>query len=98
MIDLLSETRIPLAALGREENVAPSTTWRWVLNGVRGVKLESFSVGAKRYTTREAFARFVEATSAAAAHGPMPSVAARTPRQREAAIRRAEKELAAEGI
>ena len=97
MHNLLSERRIPLAALGREENVAPSTTWRWVLNGVRGVKLESFSVGAKRYTTREAFARFVEATSAAAAHGPMPSVA-RTPSQREAAIRRAEKELAKEGI
>lgn len=97
MRDLLAETRIPLATLGREENVAPSTTWRWALNGVRGVKLETFSVGAKRFTTREAFARFVAATSAAAAHGPMPSVS-RTPRQRESAIRRAEKELAAEGI
>lgn len=97
MTALLNETRIALAVLARQENVAPSTVWRWSLNGVRGVTLETFSVGAKRFTTREAFARFVAATSAAAAHGPMPSVA-RTPRQREASIRRAEQELAKEGI
>lgn len=93
---MFREMRLSLSQLAREEGVSPSTVWRWTLNGVRGCRLESFSVGAKRFVTREAFARFVEATTAAAAHGPMPSV--RTPRQRERAIDRAEGELACQGI
>jgi len=93
---MLSETRLSLSQLAREEGVSPSTVWRWTLNGVRGCQLESFSVGAKRFVTREAFARFVKATTAAAAHGPMPSV--RTPQQRERAINRAEGELERAGI
>jgi len=43
-----------------------------VFGGARGVKLESFSIGGRRYTTLEAFVRFVEATTAAAA-GDAPS-------------------------
>lgn len=96
MSNLLSEKRVSLVQLAHDQDVSPSTVWRWVLNGTRGVVLESFNIGAKRFTTREAFARFVEATTAAAAHGPMPSV--RTPRQRERAIDRAEGELARQGI
>ena len=94
--ELLQEERLSLVQLAREEDVSPSTVWRWVLNGVRGVTLESFNAGAKRYTTRPAYGRFVSGTTAAAASGPMPSV--RTPRQRERAIDRAEDELARQGI
>lgn len=96
MQHLLSEQRVSLVKLAREEDVSPSTVWRWVLNGTRGVVLESFNVGVKRFTTREAFARFVESTSAAASQGPMPSV--RTPKQRQRAVDRAEQELSQEGI
>jgi len=90
MKNLLSETRLSLSKLAQEEKVSPSTPWRWTKSGVRGCQLESFSVGARRFTTREAFSRFVEATTAAAATGPMPSV--RTPRQLERTVAAAERE------
>lgn len=61
----LSEHRISLRALAQQENVDVSTCWRWTSRGVRGVKLESFSVGGKTFTTSESFARFVAATTAA---------------------------------
>ncbi len=88
---LLSEQRLTLNQLAKDEGVNPSTVWRWSLRGVRGVKLETLSVGARRFTTCEAFARFVDGTTAAA-QGEKPQV--RTNRQREAAIARAEAELA----
>ena len=93
---ILSERRLTLSQAARTLDVNPSTTWRWALNGVRGVRLETFNVGAKRYTTEVAIERFVNATTAAAATGPMPS--ARTPRQREQAIKNAEDSLAKEGM
>jgi hypothetical protein len=98
MSHLLDEQRLSLAALARREGVAVSTIWRWTLRGCRGVKLESFSIGAKRFTTAEAFGRFVAATTAIAQGDPAPSPTARTDRQREAAIRSAEAELAEAGV
>ena len=88
---LLSEQRLTLNQLAKDEGVNPSTVWRWSLRGVRGVKLETFSVGARRFTTTEAFGRFVDGTTAAA-QGEQPQ--ARTNRQRDAAIAQAEAELA----
>ncbi len=92
MNDLISEQRLTLNQLAKQEGVNPSTVWRWSLRGVRGVKLETFSVGARRFTTAEAFGRFVHGTTAAA-QGEQPQV--RTNRQRAAAIAQAEAELAA---
>lgn len=90
--DLLSETRISLTALAREQRIAVSTAWRWALRGVRGNKLECFSLGGRRYTTREAFARFVARTNGENV------VNGKTPRQREAAVSRAEKQAAELGV
>ncbi len=98
MSHLLDERRLSLAALAAREGVNASTVWRWSLRGCRGVKLESFSIGAKRFTTAEAFARFVEATTAVAQGGAATAPTVRTNRQREAAIKRAEAELADAGI
>lgn len=95
MPDFLNETRISFTKLARRENVHPSTIWRWTGRGVAGVKLEFFIVGGRRFTTLEAFARFVEATTAAA-NGAAPVT--RTNRQRDAAISRAEAELAKAGV
>ncbi len=95
MSHLLAESRLSLAELARREGMAVSTVWRWTLRGVRGVKLETFSVGAKRCTTGEAFGRFVDATTAAAQGVTAP---ARTNRRRDAAIRAAEAELAQAGV
>ena len=95
MSHLLNEQRISIAALAARERVATSTAWRWCLRGCRGVTLESFALGGRRYSTIEAFARFVEQTNAARSGPSQPS---RTNRQRKAAIQRAEQELADAGI
>ena len=92
---ILSEQKLTLSQAARQVDVNPSTVWRWSLKGVRGVKLETYSIGAKRYTTAEALIRFTESCTVAA-NGEQPK--ARTNRQREAAIRRAERELDAAGI
>ncbi len=63
---LLSEKRLSLTELARRERVAPPTIWRWYKKGVRGVRLETFVVGNRRFTTEEAFGRFVERNTAAA--------------------------------
>lgn len=92
---LLAEDRISLSKLARQEGLNPTTVWRWASRGVRGVKLETINVGARRYSSRPAFERFVERTTAVANGEAIPS---RTTRQKEAAISRAEAELAAEGV
>lgn len=95
--DLLSETRISFAALARREKLNPCTIFRWAKRGVRGVLIESFHVGGRRYTTLEAFARFCTATSSAA-QGDSAAPSGRTNRQRDASIARAESELNAAGV
>jgi hypothetical protein len=97
MIDTTAEKMI---RVGEAANHIPghphvATVWRWALRGVRGVKLETVLVGAQRFTSHEAIERFIVATTAKANGESAP---VRTPRQRERAIDRAEKELAAEGI
>lgn len=92
---LLRETRLPLSKLARREGVSPPTTWRWWRKGCRGVCLETFVVGGTRFTTEEAHARWVEGVTVAA-NGERPTVS--TNRSREAAVAKAERDLAAEGI
>lgn len=97
MIDLSQETPISISQSPRKFPSRPhvSTVWRWVKIGVRGVQLETFVVGARRYTTHESITRFVAATTAAADGLPSPT---RTSRQRQRDIERAEAELAKAGI
>lgn len=89
MSGMLTEQPLSFTTLAREHDIHPSTVWRWAHRGVRGVQLESYCVGAKRLTTREAFARFVELTSnaAIAAHTPM---ARSRDRQRDIAAAKAD--------
>ena len=56
---LLLEARVSLSDLAGEQRVSAPTAWRWCLRGVKGHVLESFSVGGRRYTTREAFVRWL---------------------------------------
>jgi hypothetical protein len=37
------------------------TLFRWSLRGVRGVRLETWLVGGRRFTSRDAIARFIAA-------------------------------------
>ena len=97
LAQLRKEDRISLAQAARSVGVNPSTVWRWTLNGVRGVRLSSFNIGAKRWTTTEEVDRFVAATTAVA-NGEQPATSARTNRQRQVAIAIAEAELDRAGI
>jgi hypothetical protein len=90
--ELAAEPRISFVELARREGVALSTCWRWALRGCRGHRLESFNVGAKKFTTLPAYDRFLSAINGESA------TPAATPRQQEAAHARAERELAEMGI
>jgi transposase len=59
MVHLLREDRLLLARLAEREGVSFSAVYRWVKRGVNGVHLESFMVGHRRFTTEQAFVRFV---------------------------------------
>ncbi|MCO6043323.1 DUF1580 domain-containing protein [Aeoliella sp. ICT_H6.2] len=87
---LLAEQRLSLGKLARQEGLNPTTVWRWSTRGVRGVKLETMNIGARRFTTQEAYERFVERSTAVANGTPIPQ---RTAKQKESAIDRAEAEL-----
>jgi hypothetical protein len=67
---LLTEQKLSLNNLAQREGVNVSTAWRWVLRGVRGIRLESYCAGGRRYTTEPAWVRFCEATTAVAHGGP----------------------------
>lgn len=90
--DLLSETRVSLTALARELDVSLSTCWRWTLRGIKGYRLESFSLGGRKFTTRQAFERFIACTNGERV------VAGETPRQRERAVERAERRAEQLGV
>ena len=65
--------------------VAPSTVFRWVRDGVRGIRLEAIRIGGRWLTTREAVARFSAALTAAEAPSTTPTNSCRH-RQAEAAL------------
>jgi len=68
---LMTEDRLPVTAAGREIfGVNPATSWRWALNGIRGVKLESIRVGGQRFTSRQACERFLARLNGVAAPAP----------------------------
>ena len=53
--------------------VTPSeaTYYRWLLKGARGVVLDSTVIGGRRYTSREAINRFIEAQNERAHQTPV---------------------------
>ena len=64
---------LPTGHKGRRTH--PSTCLRWVLRGVRGVRLEAVRLGGRWVTSLEALSRFgdrVTATAASAAPVPSP--------------------------
>ena len=80
----------------RGKRVHISCLYRWTLNGVRGVILESLQVGGTRCTSREALHRFFERLSEGTV--PVQHFHTRTPSQRARDCARAEKELIKAGF
>jgi len=75
----------------------PSTLHRWRILGIKGVKLVTLRCGGRRLCSVESVRRFLDGVTEAT-DGPQPSTQARTSRQRQAAIDRAEAELDRAGI
>jgi hypothetical protein len=65
MVDALATEYILLSRAGRLLSTRPSaaTLWRWATRGVGGVRLETYKIGGRRYTTAEALERFVACLS-----------------------------------
>lgn len=68
-LNLLTEDALSLPQAARELPGRPdaSTLWRWSKAGLRGVRLETFKIGSRLFTTRQAVTRFVAATQEPAA-------------------------------
>lgn len=92
--ELLSETRISLSTLAQEMKIHTCTPWRWARKGAKGVVLETFTIGGRIFTTRQAVARFLAASNSASAAAPLTA----TPAQRQRAIKSAERELQRAGF
>ena len=67
MIDLATEHLIAIRDVPRHLPPRPtgrrvhiSAVYRWILHGVRGVRLESITIGGTTYTSMEALQRFAE--------------------------------------
>lgn len=73
MIDPLSEEILTFAQaaerlprLQQDRPVHVSTLWRWAMQGLRGIKLETIKIGGPRVTSAQALQRFIAALSNAA--------------------------------
>jgi predicted site-specific integrase-resolvase len=64
---LLTEQKMTLAELAEREGVSHTTARRWCCRGISGVRLETILVGGRRFTSSEAFERFVGASTKARA-------------------------------
>ena len=95
---LLAERRLTLNQAAKLSGVNPSTVWRWALSGARGTKLESYCLGAKRYTTQEALERFSAACTAASASGGHSAPAVMTAKQVQREHEQAMRDLDAMGV
>jgi hypothetical protein len=92
MTAILTEERISFSALAHREGVHISTVWRWALRGCKGHKLESFSVGGKRFSTLPAYERWL-----ARINGEL-VIRDDMPRRRERSIERAERRAEQLGV
>ena len=95
MIDHETEDLVPFESCGQLILGRPSrcTTFRWAFKGVRGVKLETLVCGNKRFTSKEAIARFVAAQNTP--ETPAPSI---TPSQRRRQAETADRLLQEAGL
>ena len=91
LTQLLAETRISFTQLAQEQDVSIPTVWRWWSRGIKGIRLDAFNVGAKKFTTREAFERWIARINGE-------QVQCRSSRQRAADHDSAKATLAAAGI
>lgn len=59
----MDENRVALTALAADLGVNRKTVTRWADEGFCGQRLESYRIGKKRFSTRQAAARFLAAVN-----------------------------------
>jgi len=94
MIDPATETLIPWQQVAKHVPGQPhlSTLWRWRLKGIKGNRLETLSIGGKRFSSLQAVVRFIDACNADDA----PATPTFTATQRQHMSDAARQELAAQ--
>ncbi len=82
----LTETdRLSVNQLARREGVHVATIWRWMLSGVRGIKLRATRLGGRRFILESDWLAFSAALNADLADAPAdPTPAAVTARAERA--------------
>ena len=87
---LLDETLVPLTAACKYFPVKCSRTSieRWARKGSRKATLETILLGGRRYTSREAIARFIRSQLRVEAERPAPTRGTMSKKEVEAAARR----------
>ena len=111
MIDLATETRIPIAVAAAEmppgrngKKTHLSTILRWIMSGAkapdgRRVRLEGVHIGGRWFVTRESLQRFADALTPTFPDDPADAQPApRSPSRRQRASERAARELEKAGI
>ena len=102
-IDIQTETVIGIGAGCREfppDGVADATMARFIQKGVKikatgeFVKLETIKIGGRRYTSKEAIARFIAAQNA----DDVPAAPTITPAQRQRQAKAAQRALQEAGL
>ena len=78
LLTLPDAARVPPPGRGNTRT-HPSTIYRWISRGIRGVRLESICIGGRTYTSAEALQRWADALSSRPADI---TSAIRTPAQR----------------
>ena len=78
--------------------VGTSTIWRWTLKGIRGFRLQTLSVGGRRFVVRDTLRDFMLKTSAAANGEPLPTTPVAARRARERMLANANQECQRAGI
>jgi len=70
MIDLTQEELVPIRNVPKHlpprptgKRVHISAVYRWLLRGIRGIRLESLKIGGTTYTSKEALQRFADRLS-----------------------------------
>lgn len=89
LLTLPDAARVPPPGRGNTRT-HPSTIYRWISRGIRGIRLESICIGGKTYTSVEALQRWADALSSRPA---AITSAIRTPAQQGRAIACVEREL-----
>lgn len=107
MIDIYEEKILSLAGAAKSlppvdgKHLNPSTIYRWIADGIGGVKLDSVKIGRRLCTSKEALQNFVNQLQEAPTPQSKPRTTAptkRTAKQRERDIRRANDRLAKRGL